>query len=118
MSGNDGFRGDPATNEDKKPTRNMDEPTSSYGGTVDTNQQNVDTYNDANEPYMYSAGDNRDDNNHRIIPDSNTNSNSNSNSKKRGKVICHDFQKGLCRRRNCRVIREFSLASIQLTLNI
>lgn len=109
MTGNDSFEqhsgADPTSNEDKKPPRNMEETTSNYNGSADKNQHLGDTSNDANEAYKYSAGDSRDDNNH--TP------NTDNNSKKRGKVICYDFQKGLCRRRNCRVSSKFVLASVR-----
>lgn len=87
MNGHDNFDqhtgGDPSSNDDKR-LRLKEESTSNYNGS------DADTFTDSNETY-----NSRDDNTHT--------SNSDSNNKKRGKTICYDFQKGLCRRRNCRV---------------
>lgn len=114
MTGNDkgslsngGDRLDSIPNDDKNSTRSIhliipgEVSTSNYPmGHTDICKSNGDALTDSIEAHKYSlsaaCGDgNRDDHNQITTSE---------NNKKRQKLICYDFQKGICRRRICRVI--------------
>lgn len=98
---------DSLPSDDKNSTRSIhsmipgEVSTSNYPmGHIDIYKSNGDALTDAIEAHKFSmsatCGDiSRDDHNQTTSSESN---------KKRQKLICYDFQKGICRRRMCRVI--------------